>query len=654
MHRISSHGPFVQGMRPSSHPRLFRAAARLTLALSLLSAPAVLAQGSRDANCDGSVSEADRSAVVGQLFADVAPSCAEMDVNRDGAVSAADLIGYALGPRITYIGIASPDGQPARSLGNLEDGTPVFFRNAGFGFLLVVEATSSPSGSPVGTTVFNSSPGDPLRRPDFQIVVDRPLGDGSAEVCDEFGVPAVDGSDFELTQRVANTINDFACRFEVATRRAGACTQDGFGQLNFVAPDSRAQFCVLVTASMAFANDDTRLRVQVRDQSGLFGPLQEMVLRVAAGPPPPTFTPPPATPTRTATETPSATATISLTPTPSLTRTESATPTATRTVPPTRTLTATRTATAAPATATRTRTGTPTRTPSGAPTGTPTRTATRTRTGGVSPTPTRTRTPSGSTPTVTRTPTGPTPTRTRTPTGPTPTRTRTPTVGGTATRTHTSGPSPTRTRTHTLAPTVTPTGQARGPEITFFGVTRADDMLLEPTGMSGNIPIYTPIFGFGFSLVVEGKPGPSRQRVATSTLIEGGAPDLQIQVTRPLGDGSQFVCDDTPPLLGGVPATNPPDFSDSSPINDRMNDLACRFIDGAGNKVARSCSDSTACVLGIDGQYGCINGETTAQFCGFMGQITAFPPGDTLVTVRLRDFPAGNFGAPRQLIIRIN
>ncbi|MGH7787360.1 MAG: hypothetical protein ACRERC_10870, partial [Candidatus Binatia bacterium] len=249
----------------------------------------------------------------------------------------------------------------------------------------------------------------------------------------------------------------------------------------------------------------------------------------------------------------------------------------------------------------------------------------------------------------------------RTPTGPTPTRTRTPTVGATATRTRTSAPTgtplptTTRTRTPTLPPTATPTGQARGPEITFFGLTRADDMLLEPTGMSGNIPIYTPIFGFGFSLVVEGKPGPSRQRVATTTLIEdGGPPDLQIQVTRPLGDGSPTVCDDTPPILGGVPATNPPDFSDSSPINDRMNDLACRFIDGVGNKIARSCSDSTACVLGIDGQYGCLVKETTAQFCGFMGQITAFPQGDTLVTVRLRDFPAGNFGAPRQLIIRVN
>ncbi|MGH7785894.1 MAG: hypothetical protein ACRERC_03450, partial [Candidatus Binatia bacterium] len=324
------------------------------MALWLLSAPAALAQGSRDANCDGSVTEADRAAVAQQLFSDAAPACAAIDINRDGIVSAADLIAYASGPRITYIGIASPDGQPARSLGNLEDGTPVYFRNAGFGFLLVVEAAGAPTGSSVGTTVFNSNPGDPARRPDFQIIVDRPLGDGSAEVCDEFGVPSVDGADFALTQGITNTINDFACRFEVATRRPAACTQDSFGQLNFVATDTRAQFCVLVTASMAFANGDTRLRVQVRDESGLLGPLREMVLRVAAGPPPPTFTPPPATPTRTATETPSATATISLTPTPSLTRTASPTATASRTLPPTRTLTPTRTATTAPATATHT------------------------------------------------------------------------------------------------------------------------------------------------------------------------------------------------------------------------------------------------------------------------------------------------------------
>ena len=129
-------------------------------------------------------------------------------------------------------------------------------------------------------------------------------------------------------------------------------------------------------------------------------------------------------------------------------------------------------------------------------------------------------------------------------------------------------------------------------------------------------------------------------------------PDLQIQVTRPLGDGSSLVCDDAPPTLGGVPAINPPSFDDTPANDDRLNDLACRFIDGGGNKIGRVCGDSTACVLGEDGIFGCVTADATVQFCGFMGQALTFPPGDTLVTVRARDVQ-GNLGAPRQLLVRV-
>jgi hypothetical protein len=188
--------------------------------------------------------------------------------------------------------------------------------------------------------------------------------------------------------------------------------------------------------------------------------------------------------------------------------------------------------------------------------------------------------------------------------------------------------------------------------ITFIGLTRADDVLIDPTGSSGNIPIFQPLFGYGFSIVVEAKPGVSRARVGSATFIDGDAPDLQVQVTRPLGDGSPLVCDDTPPILGGVPATNPPNFSDDPQVIDRLNDLGCRFIDGSNNKVGRACNESTACVLGSDGQFGCVASDTTLQFCGFLGQVLTFPPGDTLVTVRVRDVQ-GNFGPAKQVIIRV-
>ncbi|MDX2166087.1 MAG: hypothetical protein SF182_03460 [Deltaproteobacteria bacterium] len=631
---------------------------RVCLALLLLVAP-LAAQSSRDANCDGTVSDADRAAIVAALFADGGSRCAAADVNRDARLSAADLVGFALGPRISFIGLASPDGKPAPALGTLPDGAPVYFRNAGFGFLVVVEAGAPASGAAIGTNTFDSSPTDPQHRPDLQILVERALGDGSRSVCDEFGVPAVDPPDFTVTQRVSDAINDLACRFEVATRPNGTCTQNAFGQPAFVDATSRAQFCLGVTSTMAFPAGETRLTVQVRDASGLLGPPRQMVVQVAPGPPPPTFTPLPPTATPTATDTPSPTATATFTrtssPTPTITRTptrtRTATPTATFTVTLTPSRTATPSATATlPPTATRTHTATPvntatvtltprtpfTATRTATATGTPTRTATRTATAPV--------TPPSATATVTRTPT-------RTPSGaatPTHTRTRTPTTAGT------SGPSPTPTRTRTLAPTPTATGSSSGPQITFFGLTRADDMLVEPTGTANGIPVYEPAFGFGFSLVVEAKAGSSRARPGNSTFNEGEAPDLQIQVDHPLGNGSSDVCDDTLPFLGGVPAINPPLFSDDLSVTDRINDFSCRFIDGSGNKVGRQCSEFNACVLNSGGQFGCVTtpSDGVLQYCGFVGGALAFPLGDTLVSVRVRDV-AGNLGALQQLIVRV-
>ena len=66
--------------------------------------------------------------------------------------------------------------------------------------------------------------------------------------------------------------------------------------------------------------------------------------------------------------------------------------------------------------------------------------------------------------------------------------------------------------------------------------------------------------------------------------------------------------------------------------------------------MSRSVND--ACVLFSTGEFDFVSPQSTAQFCGFIPQILTFPPGDTVVTVRLRDV-AGNVGAPAQLVIRI-
>jgi hypothetical protein len=267
-------------------------------------------------------------------------------------------------------------------------------------------------------------------------------------------------------------------------------------------------------------------------------------------------------------------------------------------------------------------------------------------------------TPTPTVPTPTRT-TSPTRTRTatatRTPTLGTPTRT--PTVGSpTMTRTRTSTPTPTRTRTATRTPTITPTATPvpSGPLITFFGLTRSDDTLLSPTDTTPQgVPIYPRLVGTAFSLVVEGMPGSSGLAVGGSAYQSDASslPDLQVEVSRALGNGSPAVCDSTGATAGGVPAIDPPNFDALQSVVDAVNDLACRFVDGTGKPGARR-SALDSCVMFATGESGFVASNTTIQFCGFVTGVMEFPPGDTLVTVRLRD-EGGNPGPAAQLIVRV-
>ncbi len=205
--------------------------------------------------------------------------------------------------------------------------------------------------------------------------------------------------------------------------------------------------------------------------------------------------------------------------------------------------------------------------------------------------------------------------------------------------------------TPSATPTVTAT-PAVGPGILFFGLTSADDILQPPSGTSPEgVPIYTRQFGFGFRLVVEARRGTAGADPGVDAFAGDGLPDLQVQVTRPLGNGSSAVCDVEPPLFGGVPAIDPPRFDESAAVVDTLNDFGCRFVDGSGEPRARTCSSS--CVRFEDAEYACVAGrDVEVQFCGLMDAPLEFPAGETLVTVRVRDV-AGNLGAPAQLIVRV-
>lgn len=386
--------------------------------------------------------------------------------------------------------------------------------------------------------------------------------------------------------------------------------------------------------------------------------------------PTPTFS---SAPSRTQTRTRTATATARLG--------QSPTPTVTGVLP---TVTATSTATAsASRTASRTRSLTPTRTFSRTPTVSPTSSpsptsslppspsfsATPSRTRSSTPTPSHTPSPTftwspRSTPTFTSSPThSRTPRPSRTPTiSPTPsfTPTLTATRSPSMTRTPSSTPSVTLSTTASRTPSVTATPTATvppEPRIVYFGLVRADDQIVPATGTTPEgWPVYERPFGSGFSIVLEAQPGGAGTALGLSTFQWNPGdpsvlPDLAIVSSRPLGNGSTEVCDDQPPRLGGVPAAQwvsvlPP----PQEIADAINDLACRFKNGLGMTSGRGRDE--ACSAFQDGTYRFLVNTATVQFCGFVNESIAFPPGETVLTARVRD-TAGRWSETRSIVVRI-
>jgi hypothetical protein len=186
------------------------------------------------------------------------------------------------------------------------------------------------------------------------------------------------------------------------------------------------------------------------------------------------------------------------------------------------------------------------------------------------------------------------------------------------------------------------------------GVVRASDEVVAPSGTTREgWPIYERPFGFSFSLVVEAKPGPSRRPVGfnafRSDLLDPSVrPDLEIIVSRPLGNGSLDVCDDMLPMIGGVPASQ--SFAETQMISNAINDLACRFVNGSGLPGGRR--EVEACTVFGNGEFGFVDSSSTVQFCALIAEPFGFPVGDTVVTVRVRD-SSGQPGPPASFVVRI-
>jgi hypothetical protein len=178
-------------------------------------------------------------------------------------------------------------------------------------------------------------------------------------------------------------------------------------------------------------------------------------------------------------------------------------------------------------------------------------------------------------------------------------------------------------------------GKDIGPVVTFAGIARADGSRVEPTGTNAQgYPIFQHPVGAGFMVVIEGKPGISNLEVARGIFRYDAAdptqqPDLQVEVNRALGDGSEAVCDARRPTIGGVPAVNPPSFAQTAKVSGALNDLACRF---------ESFIESNAsCTVNKYGDFEFVSKQSKVQFCMVVARSWQFPLGDTLVSVRLRD-----------------
>jgi hypothetical protein len=192
-------------------------------------------------------------------------------------------------------------------------------------------------------------------------------------------------------------------------------------------------------------------------------------------------------------------------------------------------------------------------------------------------------------------------------------------------------------------------GKDVGPVVTYAGIARADGRGVEADGKTADgIPIYRHPVGSGFMMVVEGKPGISNIENGRSIYRYSGddptqRPDLEIEVTRNLGDGSVEVCDAHRPKIGGVPGIDPPSFADTPKVSAAINDLSCRF--------ETFIESNSSCTVNQYGDFEFLRKDSKVQFCMVVARSWQFPEGDTLVSVRLRDTD-GNPGPVSRYILR--
>ena len=159
--------------------------------------------------------------------------------------------------------------------------------------------------------------------------------------------------------------------------------------------------------------------------------------------------------------------------------------------------------------------------------------------------------------------------------------------------------------------------------------------------------VFENAYGYGFRLVVEGKRGTSGAAVGTTLQPPPTPPplttrpDLQIESTQPMGIFTT-LCDP----YGGIQGISPPDFGPSADITNALWNFSCRFT---------AFNTSDTCLLDAYGNPNALanpGASPTVQFCDIVTVTKAFSPGDSILTVKLRD-TSQNIGPTAQVVIRV-
>jgi hypothetical protein len=184
---------------------------------------------------------------------------------------------------------------------------------------------------------------------------------------------------------------------------------------------------------------------------------------------------------------------------------------------------------------------------------------------------------------------------------------------------------------------------------------RADGLALDPTTVDNvGRPVFVRPQGHGMILVLEAKPGPSRRLVGASGFSEDGFPDLQLLISKALGNGAAAICDTTIPNIGGVPGVPSLAFDPIPSVINAVNDLGCRTDDGLGNPLGRR-SSGDACTRSDTGNnfgYAFVDATSAIQFCIPIAEAWSFGEDDTVIAGRVRD-SGGNLGVTRQIVVRV-